>query len=248
MQISSEFWLLLAAIGLYLADQLVLLGRSQIILVRGAGSWHGVAATGFWKLAGKSLHWVGPLMPWRLAFHLHWQADTAVMYRPAGLEEILLHLAPLRVGATVLWLLLFMVMPVTAVMVGLGSVFLAELVAAYSLAIGMVVWLGKYRHLFGLTQQAYRSMASDVLLCLPFAINLPNRVSRAIWVNDDALSFALLHMDTQARSEFLHSLRQVVDEWLDFAPDDSESWRNAQTYSTLLQQCIEVAEEERGQR
>ena len=247
-------WLLLGVVGMYVYDATLLLYHNEVVLYQGRrGRWTFSVGTDF-QLAGRHV-FVPPLLaPTRTLLRLRWSprlpapvvshtpVATDAPPAPDGLAVPLRGLRAWRIGvassagAVGVVALLFAVMP--AVMAGNVWGLLAWMVAVY-LAIGIAVWrVGRVRRLTGTGGKAFAGMASDALLCAPYALNLVRKQGLRAADRFDLVAVAHAVLDADERARLRDVIRARVQRQLDIEEVGSEAHARLQAYYQRIEGAL----------
>ncbi|MET0616371.1 MAG: hypothetical protein ABWZ54_01295 [Luteibacter sp.] len=230
-------WLLLGVAGMYAYDAALLLYHNEVVFFeRRDGRWSFSAGSEF-ELAGRHVY-VPPLFaPTRALLRLRWSSLQA----PAG-NTPLRGLRAWRVGVAasalpvLLVALLFAAMPVVLAGPVLGL--LAWMIALY-LAIGVAVWrVWRLRRVTGTGGKAFSSMASDALLCAPYAMNLLRKQGMRAADRFDLVSVAHALLDANERARLGQVIRERLQRQIDIEDDGSDRHAQLQTYLARIEGAL----------
>jgi hypothetical protein len=230
-------WLLLGVAGTYAYDATLLLYHNEVVLFeRRDGRWSFSAGSDF-ELAGRHIH-VPPLFaPTRALLRLRWSSQQA-----PGEKAPLRGLRAWRVGVAasappVLFVaLLFAAMP--AVLAGPVLGLLAWMIALY-LAIGAAVWrVWRLRRVTGMGGKAFSAMASDALLCAPYAMNLLRKQGMRAADRFDLVSVAHALLDADERARLRQVIRDRLQRQMDIEDDGSDRHVQLQTYLQQIEGAL----------
>ena len=185
MRVDAQLLVGPALVALYLKDCFLLLGRDEAVLVRG---WRGRWRAGFglldWRLRRREPYLCHPLKPWEPVLRLRWDAAAEPGPAPAA-PALMLPEAQLGPWVSVIWLMLFVALPIAFYgQLGL-PVILAVLGALYVYIVVSLVLVWRRRAALGLTASAFGVLAFEVLACAPYAANLVRRLSLHRPVEED---------------------------------------------------------------
>ncbi len=141
-----------------------------------------------------------PLAGLEVAFVLPIDTEPAAT-APGGPGALLKALRPLRVLATLGFVMMFVVVPLLAGWLGLRAALLWGLPAVYALNLAQAVVLGRRRAAFGLDSRQCWQLIADIMLCAPYGPALPGRIAARARFDGDPLSMvqALAPDDIVAR-------------------------------------------------
>lgn len=244
-------WLLLGVVGMYVYDATLLLYHNEVVFYEGRrGRWTFSAGTEF-QLAGRHVFMPPLLAPTRALLRLRWSvrphapvapdtpdthdAPDAPLARLRGLRAWRIGVAS-SAGAVGVVALLFAVMP--AVMAGNVWGLLAWMIALY-LAIGVAVWrAGRVRRLTGTGGKAFASMASDALLCAPYALNLVRKQGLRAADRFDLVAVAQAVLDADERARLRDVIRARVQRQMDVEEVGSEAHARLQAYYQRIEGAL----------
>ncbi|WP_369930853.1 hypothetical protein [Xanthomonas sp. NCPPB 2632] len=241
-------WLLLGVVAMYVYDATLLLYHNEVVLYEGRrGRWTFSAGTEF-QLAGRHV-FVPPLLaPTRALLRLRWSARPHAPAASDTSDVTLAPMAPLRglrawrigvassAGAVGVVALLFAAMP--AVMAGNVWGLLAWMVALY-VAIAIAVWrVGRVRRLTGTGGKAFAGMASDALLCAPYALNLVRKQGLRAADRFDLVAVAQAVLDADERARLRDVIRARVQRQLDIEEVGSEAHARLQAYYQRIEGAL----------
>lgn len=247
-------WLLLGVVAMYVYDATLLLYHNEVVLYQGRrGRWTFAVGTDF-QLSGRHI-FVPPLLaPTRALLRLRWspRLPTHVVSHapvasdaPHAPDRLAVPLRGLRAwrigvassaGAVGGVALLFAVMP--AVMAGNVWGLLAWMVALY-LAIGIAVWrVGRVRRLTGTGGKAFAGMASDALLCAPYAVNLVRKQGLRAADRFELVAVAHALLDADERRRLRDVIRSRVQKQLDIEEPGSEGHARLQAYYERIEGAL----------
>ncbi|MET0935210.1 MAG: hypothetical protein ABWX83_04430 [Luteibacter sp.] len=226
------WWLLAGVVGMYVYDAVLLLYHNEVVFFeRRDGSWSFATGSEF-ELAGRHVYLPALLAPQRPVLRLRWsslQAPSPVS-SVRGLRAWRIGVAASSVPVTVV-ALVFAVMPVvlaTNVLVLLG--WMIVLYAAITLA---VVRAWQLRKVTGMGGKAFSGMASDALLCAPYAMNLVRKQGARAAERFDLFTTAQRLLAGEERARLAGALRGKLQRQMDL--EDTDSARHAQLASYLNQ-------------
>jgi hypothetical protein len=168
---------------LYALDVLRLLDPAMFLVEERAGRLLVplLARTPF-ELGGRQLYWRGLLTPFRGVFAARLQGavgDRVDDESVRALDSTLAALTPLRVLATVQFLLLFLAAPLITALQGLATAGLIVIPAAYAAGIGSIAILWWRRKAMGISARQALTLSAEWLLCVPYVANAVKRVVAA---------------------------------------------------------------------
>jgi hypothetical protein len=224
-------WMLLGGIViLYLYDSALLLFHNELVLIARRGGWRVSGGSGL-ELAGRHVFLPLPFAPHQPLFRLSWpeQGVPAAQTSVARFRRVAKALSAVAPWTQLLMALFVLGLPCALFVARSYAALLACLVAIYSV-IGMTL-LQVYRHrrALQLDRRAMAFIASDALLCAPFALNIVRKISLR------------LHSDVDLRAEAAtwpsaaqDDLRKLMHERIritqGFLDPDSAAYRQLDVY------------------
>ncbi|WP_043692323.1 hypothetical protein [Luteibacter sp. 9133] len=230
-------WLLLGVVGMYVYDATLLLYHNEVVFFeRRDGRWSFSVGTEF-ELAGRHVY-VPPLFaPTRALLRLRWSSQ-----KEPGNPAPLHGLRAWRAGVTATTLpvlvvaLLFAAMP--AVLAGNVYGLLGWMIALYA-AIGAAVWrVWRMRRITGLAGKTFSGMASDALLCAPYALNLVRKQGARAAERFDLFAVAHALLDADERRRLGDAIRTRLQRQLDIEEAGSDRQQQLQTYLQQIEGAL----------
>lgn len=230
-------WLLLGVAGMYVYDATLLLYHNEVVFFeRRDGRWSFSVGTEF-ELAGRHIY-VPPLFaPTRALLRLRWSSQTE-----PGNTTPLHGLQAWRAGVAatalpvLLVALLFAAMP--AVLAGNVYGLLAWMIALYA-AIGAAVWrVWRLRKVTGIGATVFSGMASDALLCAPYALNLVRKQGARAAERFDLFGVAHALLDADERVRLAEAIRTRLQRQLDIEDADTDRHHQLQTYLQQIEGAL----------
>ena len=189
MSLSAEVLLILAIIGLYLYDSSLLLYCNEGVLspVRG-NNWKVGFGSNNLGISGKGLYVPNPLAPHRPLFRLSWHFEGDTPSEIFDLpRDAFLPLAPIVWGIAAG---LFILLPL-GFFTNLGDrALLPALLVIFGNILFALIWVWLNREKFSLSNKRFASLAFELLICPPFALNLIRHLSLNIPVTETLVSAA----------------------------------------------------------
>lgn len=164
------------AIALYVYDAGLMLFRDEVLFVHGRRGWEGTLGSGF-VLGGRYVALPGVFAPGRPVFRACWSEGAPRSKAHAPMRTVLQALRPLRWASRVLFVLLFVGMPVGLSLKASNEWMLALVAALYGIALLCVAWAWRCRRVFGLDRKGLAALAFDVIACPPFAVNVVAKIT-----------------------------------------------------------------------
>lgn len=228
----QSWWLLAGVAGMYVYDAVLLLYHNEIVFFeRRDGTWSFSAGSEF-ELGGRHVYIPALLAPHRALLRLRWSS-----LQTPSTTQTLRGLRAWRVGVAASALPVMAVAAVFAVLpvVLLGSVLmlLAWMIVLYT-AIGIAVMrVWRLRKVTGIGGKEFTGIASDALLCAPYALDLVRKQGLRAAERFDLVSTAHRLLLAGERLRLAETLRAKLQRQMDIEDTDSE--RHAQL-ATYLQQ------------
>lgn len=229
-----EVLLPIGVLAFYLYDCLLPLYGNEVLFVKAGRAWRVVRASPL-VIGGRRICALNPLLPHQPAFRVALGGEQ--LLAPRGpVRDPAPVLAALRApGMLALLLLATLVVAVPVVSLGWGAgvALLVVFAVAYGLAIAAVIMLFARRTLLGLATRDATGIALDALLCPPFGVNLPRKVTLR-WNLGDAVAFVRGSFDAPAREQFRVAFLDLVrSEAAGATPEDPVSPERARCLSLL---------------
>jgi len=209
---SAEVLLVAALVALYLQDSARLLHFDEV-LVEGGGRRWSVSAGHSLELRGRFLSLPHPLLPMRTRFRASWLDDARIDApdTPDTLARYARMLWPIRVGSSLVGVVLLGVVPWLL----LGSrdplQLLAALACTWLLVAGMTAWLMLHRARLQVPARRIGMLTMESLLCPPHAINLYRRLCAMRGFHGDPVAFASTVLPERERARLRHAIDSRLD-------------------------------------
>jgi hypothetical protein len=230
--LTQSWWLLAGVAGMYVYDAVLLLYHNEIVFFeRRDGTWSFSAGSEF-ELGGRHVYVPALLAPHRAVLRLRWSSlqTLSTAERPRGLRAWRVGVAasavPVMVVAAV-----FAVLPV--VLLGSVLMLLAWMIVLYTAIAIAVMRVWRLRKITGIGGKEFTGIASDALLCAPYALDLVRKQGLRASDRFDLVSTAHRLLSTSERLRLAETLRAKLQRQMDIEDTDSE--RHAQL-ATYLQQ------------
>ena len=225
-------WLLAGVVGMYVYDAVLLLYHNEIVFFeRRDASWSFSAGSEF-ELAGRHVFVPALLAPHRAVLRLRWSSlkppvDTSPL---RGLRAWRVGVAATGVPVMLLSVA-FVALPVvltTNVLVLLGW-----MIALYAAIVFAVVRVWQLRKVTGIGGKEFAGMASDAMLCAPYALNLVRKQGMRGADRFDFIATAHGLLDAGERARLAATLRAKLQRQMDL--EEASSERHAQLFTYLQQ-------------
>lgn len=194
------------AIALYVYDAVQMLYRDDVLFLHGRRGWEGTLGSGF-VLGGRYVALPGVLWPGKPVFRACWSEGSRRTRARAPLGTLLRALRPLRWASRVLFVLLFVGMPLGLSLKASTGWMLALVVALYGIALLCIAWAWRCRRVFGLDRKGFASLAFDVIACPPFAINVVAKITLRLGLPRAPDVFAQWVLRAEDRAELQRKAR-----------------------------------------
>lgn len=226
-----ELWLPVGAIGFYLYDSIQLLWQNELLCIRAGKRWR-IQAESSLRISARRLVLPHPLLPHRPQFRAAWSvADERAAALP-DLNGLLSALKPIGILCQMLLWLLLSLAPMCWIL-GAGVIVLAQFALYYLLIIAALVLVFRQRSPLALSTRAFWSLAFDVLVCAPFAVNLLRKLSLRRDLGDP-VAFAAREFDASTRAELAQLIhRRLEEEQAGEAPSPQRQQQIAQWLARL---------------
>jgi hypothetical protein len=214
------WWLLAGVAGMYVYDAVLLLYHNEVVFFeKRDGSWSFSAGSDF-ELAGRHVYIPSLLAPQRRMLRLRWSSRASPVVDPS-----IRGLRPWSVGVSATSTSVFLVFLVFALLpVVLATdvlVLLAWMIALY-LSIAFALWrVWRLRKVTGLQGKELAGIASDALLCAPYALNLVRKQGLRVAGRFDVFSTAHALLDAPERIRLAAMLRGKLQRQMDLEAVDS---------------------------
>jgi hypothetical protein len=207
-----------ALVGLYLVDCVVLVQRGQAVLERPGRRWRLATGTRHYLIRGCPVVVLNPFAPWATALKSRplFEPPSPEALRPSAVVRALRASAAL---AALQWTLVLVLLPLALVRHP-GWPLLVLLVAAYGNAVAMAWMLFRSYRRLGVARGRLWPLAFNALVCLPLSINVPRRAGLAVPIADGADRWLRL-LPGAARPGARSALRGQLEEALQDADEGS---------------------------
>ncbi len=244
MNFSFELLLVLGVIGFYLADSVILLFHNELVLQGTKKHWRYSYRNAGFEVAGKYVVLPNPFLPFKALFKVRWQIsiDPDMAKATKTLEQIssmTQAMLPLQLLAILLWIQLIILTPVVVWFYGLGLLFLFLLVWVYcTIIIALIIVFIKRQH-FVLSKHAFLKLAFDVLVCVPFSINLLRKLTFRMSMPGDALLIAERLLPSALFMQLINEVLSEIDMMMTVTDDNhAEKYRQLECYKLFLEQKL----------
>ncbi len=182
----AEVLLLALFVALYLFDSALLLHSNEALLLQGRGSrWLVGFGSSKILLRGLELYLPNPLLPTRPCYRLSWQQGAKGTRKPAS--KVVRQPQPLALIVLIwnhFWLS-FVVLPLALFVQWGDAIVVLAFALIYANVVLLVLALGWHRRALGLTGKELASIAFEISICPPFALNLIRRLSLRRRIDED---------------------------------------------------------------
>jgi hypothetical protein len=225
----SSWWLLFGVAGMYVYDAVLLLYHNEVVFFeRRDGTWSFSAGADF-ELGGRHVYIPALLAPQRAVLRLRWSSLHAPSTRPLprGLRAWRVGVAA-SAAPVMLLAVIFAALPL--VLLGPVVVLLGWMIVLYA-AIVFAVWrVWRLRNVTGLGGKEFAGIASDALLCAPYALDLVRKQGLRAADRFDLVSTAHRLLDAAERARLVDTLRAKLQRQMDIEETGSERHAQLTTY------------------
>jgi hypothetical protein len=209
---SAEMQIILAICIFYLYDAALGLQADEGLLRRARKSWHAQLATQGFELHRAYLLWPPVLLPHQPVYRLRW--NPARIQLPAGpqaMQELARHAAsftPFALPLYLLALLLFAALPIAFFVLYSEAAQLVALALIYLNTLWLALLCMRHGRQGHTDAKTARSIAIQILLCPPFALNAVRKLSQAYAPACDlpqAAQQLVAHSHWQALAQAMHA-------------------------------------------
>lgn len=216
--ITTQVQIVLIICLFYLYDAALLLKPEEGLLRKSRRGWLAQLASQGFELRQNWLLWPSIFAIHQPVYRLHWNATQITLpgdARPA--TALATHASSFRIFTLPLYLLgalLFVALPVALLVLHseLAQLITLALIYLCTACISFLAWRhGKHDHSDNYSDRATaRSIAVQILLCPPFALNVVRKLSLAYDPQPDLLQTAHALMDTPQWSAFAQQVQSVM--------------------------------------
>ncbi len=222
MTLDAEALLLPALIAFYAKDCLLLLHANEGVLEsRSAHGWRVSFGSQSYTLSGRQPYLLRLFTPHRPAYRMSWamaeDADSGLAWRD-DVPGALLRVVPWTFA---IGLALFGLVPLALHSHVSMALLLASVGLVYALIVAALVGVWRRREPLGLSSRSWATLAAEVLLCPPYAVNLLRRLSIHASPSADLLATARARLDPRARAEVLRECAMRIQLQLEVEDEDT---------------------------
>jgi hypothetical protein len=220
---SHIWWLVVGVIGFYAYDTTLLLYHNEVVFFKKSdGQWTFSVGSDF-QLTGRHVFVPALFAPQRPLLRLSWSSrhERGKNPRIRGLRAWRAGMA-LTAPSIMLIGAVFASLPLLLIANGSALALLAWMFVLY-LTVGIaLVRTWRLRRLTGLSGKGFASLASDALLCAPYALNLLRKQGMHGHAKFDFESVALALLDAGERTRLVDVIRGKLQHQMDVEDVDSE--------------------------
>ena len=218
-----EVLLVLAAIGLYLQDSLLLLQVNEAMMVRRSrGPWRAAFGSRRWRLSGREPFLPNPFAPHAQSYRLLWRMDGAPGGEPASTVEFDAAIARLTPFVWTSWIALFVLLPLGLFTRGGPVVSIAAIAILYTCNAAALWLVHRQRSALGLDGKPLGLLTFECIACPPYAVNLVRRVCRTRDVSEDFTRAAKRLLSGDALATAKSECLARIDEEIELETEGSE--------------------------
>lgn len=226
MILHDELLLMAVVTGLYLYDSALLLYANEGILTLARnGKWSVAFGSRRYQILGKEVFVPNPFLPHRPLFRLAWSFEGKASKGDERWLDRVSAITPLMPLVLCMTVALFVLLPL-GFFARLGdSTLLAAIALLYSSIITALVWIWVKRSVFRLSGKRFASLAFEVLVCSPFALNLVRKLSLDTPVGEDFVQAAGRLLDPQKWDATRDVLASRLDDAIESEDEKSDRVR-----------------------
>lgn len=214
MYLPSETLLAIAILGFYFYDSVALIKYDQYILIHSIMGGYVSFPSRRFQFSGKFLYLYNIFTPFDLVTYFSWPSSEKRFRKRdlIGYEDFIRRLFPLRIMATLLWVLL------TASVVSLlfltgTNLFIFLFASVYSICLVMALSIIFNKKVLNLSNKECVSLAVDAIACPPFAINIPRKIFARQEVTKTPLKFIHRVLSVKKLKDFREDLLMKINEF-----------------------------------
>jgi len=212
---SSEVWLIVGAIGLYLFDSTLWLYSNELMFLRHGKRWRFAQSLPM-VVAGNRVYFPNPLTPGTPSFKVRWSESDPRQQEEesAGLDRFFHALRPVKYLVNIL-LGLLLALPPVVFFYGSDVQLLVLLGAYYLVTIVTLGYICARRVELRLTGRSLANLCFDSLACAPFAINLVRKLALRRSLAGNPIAFAARSFEMAEFSRLIDAVTaRVADDLL----------------------------------
>jgi hypothetical protein len=208
VSVSSE-WLLVAGILTFYLQDAARLAYFDEVVVSGGRTWR-VAVEASTEMRGRFLWIPSPLLPARTTLHASWLApvEGTATDTVESLRAFVRSLWPVRLGCVMAGLVVLVAIPCLLLLSAPPTWLLAALLAWLAITLGMLGFLVLRRQRLGLTRRGLATLASECLLCPPYAVNLYRKLCDQRGFRGDPIAFAAANLPPPHQQRLLDAIER----------------------------------------
>jgi hypothetical protein len=225
----SSWWLLAGVAGMYVYDAVLLLYHNEVVFFeRRDGTWSFSAGSEF-ELGGRHVYIPALLAPHRAVLRLRWSSlQTPSAASPLrGLRAWRIGVAA-SASSVMLLAVVFAALPF--VLLGPIIVLLGWMIVLYAVIAFAVLRVWRLRKVVGLGGKEFTGIASDALLCAPYALDLVRKQGLRAAGRFDLVATAHRLLDAGERARLTETIRAKLQRQMDIEDTDSERHAQLTTY------------------
>jgi hypothetical protein len=231
--LSFEALLILGVIGFYLYDSMMLFHINELLLTKSYKGWLYKFPELDFQLLKKYPLLPNPLAPNVAIFRTSWPKDSQPIDK-SKLDNFIQHLAPVQLVVNVLLLLLFIYIPVIALMYGSGSKLLIIFAMTYLFISVILFYIFNNKDELYISNSKFFSLVFESLACPPFALNMVRKISLNYPNLGDPISFSRNMFDSDCQKIFNKDVNSAINRNMKFLEVDSERYLELDSYLSRL--------------
>lgn len=232
---TTETWLAIGIVVLYLYDCAYILCFNEFLLEEYAGRWNYICPSDNLRVGRKFLVLGNPLTPDVATLRLIWPGPAMGSSESIqAITDMLQSLWLLRHLVNSLFWFLVVGLPLVVLVQGTGLLFLIYVAIVYLVIIGITAELFRKRAALGMSWRTWSGLISQAFLCPPFAINIVRKITLSEHICNDPLKFSKCLL---SRPEFLKLVREVghfIEQSSDILGSETGYGRDMQRYRVEL--------------
>lgn len=207
----------------------MLLSINELLLTQSHKGWFYKFPELSFQLLRKYLLLPNPLTPDVAIFRTSWPKRSQSIDK-TRLDGFVQALEPIQSIIGVLLLLLFIYLPVIALVYGSGAKLLIIFGMTYLFIFVILIYVFNNRDRLCISNSRFVSLAFEAVACPPFALNIVRKISLNYSNIGDPVSFSKCMFDLNSKTEFNRDISQVINKNIDFLEVGSERYLKLKKY------------------